>query len=307
MPPRPGQEAIRRVALDAALLRLDALEVALGRMSKGAPGKRKVHRIRVCCRRLLSALGVLAAVAGDDPKLARWIGRVDRLMRRFGDVRDFDVQLATLEKAARRAPSEHRNDLRRLNDWLAEQRQAAAKKLRLLRRDFDAARVRKARESFVKLRESTADSPRGAQAWAAAAGVLRVTFREVRGLERRALQSDSADELHAMRIALKGFRYSLELLASFHPHAAKKELRALEAIQDELGELHDASVWPEVVARYLRKQNKLGGSATPLGLDWFLLDRRQKRARLFDNFVGQWRSRKGRRLLAKLVISSRRG
>ena len=50
------------------------------------------------------------------------------------------------------------------------------------------------------------------------------------------------DRLHAVRLAAKKLRYTLELERTVRRSAATADLRTLEAIQERLGELHDLQV-----------------------------------------------------------------
>jgi CHAD domain-containing protein len=52
----------------------------------------------------------------------------------------------------------------------------------------------------------------------------------------------AAGPLHQLRIALKKFRFALELKAQLDQHAAARDITALKSSQDLLGRLHDLQV-----------------------------------------------------------------
>ncbi len=65
----------------------------------------------------------------------------------------------------------------------------------------------------------------------------------------------SETELHSVRIKAKQMRYSIEVFQSLYPaKAVKRQLAALEAIQDALGSLNDAVVGRELLAALLRAE-----------------------------------------------------
>ena len=57
------------------------------------------------------------------------------------------------------------------------------------------------------------------------------------------MQGEQSDQLHALRIACKKFRYSIEVFESLFPdEAVRKYLSHLAELQDILGTLNDISV-----------------------------------------------------------------
>ena len=89
------------------------------------------------------------------------------------------------------------------------------------------------------------------------------------GIERqRALaQSASERELHRLRIALKSYRYALEVLADFLPSSADQLLAATIRLQDQLGDAHDQHVLTELVAESAEKGEASHALAERLSLE----------------------------------------
>ena len=77
------------------------------------------------------------------------------------------------------------------------------------------------------------------------------------------------DALHAMRIAAKRLRYTVELFAPLCDERLEPALVDLRALQALLGEVHDCDVWlawlPRFTAKELARTQRYFGHARPFG------------------------------------------
>ena len=64
---------------------------------------------------------------------------------------------------------------------------------------------------------------------------------------------DRVAELHAMRIAAKRLRYTMELFAPFYSDDFRAAITHVKKIQEQLGNIHDADVLVPQLAAYLRR------------------------------------------------------
>ena len=65
---------------------------------------------------------------------------------------------------------------------------------------------------------------------------------------------------HAMRIAAKRLRYTLEIAKPVYSPALEEILTAVKRVQTLLGEIHDCDVWQEHLERPLRPPSAVGWS-----------------------------------------------
>ena len=200
-----------------------------------------LHQARVALRRLRSALKLfrrhLDPAAGDGfNDLLRGLGRT------LGAARDWDVfVLETLpalpDALSLLAPAQQRRDIAHVSLRATLDNPATAAILRDLR-DWSTAPA-----AFI-------DASRASRTVGDAAGpMLDRLARTVRRRGRRLARQDD-EERHALRKALKGLRYGIEMLHSLHdPDAVKPYRKALSVLQEDLGRLNDAIAAAELAER----------------------------------------------------------
>lgn len=212
-----------------------------------------LHDFRVAIRRLRSWLRTQGDVLGDSApgRAHKWLRRLARATNRS---RDTEVLAAWLEGERTRLTSRQRVGAVWLLDRLAQEKSAAdADVLAEVARDFERAReMLEGRLPRYRLRMHVHD---GAQA-ASFAGAMAARVRAQAARLRRRLDAVRAphdvEAAHQARIAGKRLRYLLEPVV---PHVAegKATLERLKALQDTLGDFHDAHAWQQVMADALER------------------------------------------------------
>ena len=184
-----------------------------------------VHDVRVALRRCRTAAAVLRKV---DPHPAwRDLRKTSRkLFRRLGALRDTQVLSEWTVKLGR-ANGSVRAALEKI---LADRERAARKKALLALARFDERRWKRlARVLRERSRLVPPDSP-------AARCLALERYDDARALHTRALRSRSVAAWHALRIGIKRFRYTVEILL---PERHAQWGDDLKRLQDLLGEVHD--------------------------------------------------------------------
>jgi hypothetical protein len=104
-------------------------------------------------------------------------------------------------------------------------------------------------------------------------------------------------ELHAMRIAAKRLRYTLETFSPLYPNELKAYIQAVKTTQEMLGEIHDCDVWAIFLPDFLEKERqriiKFYGHGRPYklllsGIDCFQEDRKFNRQKQYEEFLAAW-------------------
>ena len=226
-----------------------------------------LHDMRVASRRLRESLRIYGGLYSQK-RLKQGMKGVRQVTRALGLVREVDVNIEQLE-AWRKALGEafaipieyslaleqsrqrrlRKKMFARLDDLNLDELQAdISKVLQRPHRDVQQKKGEEeigARDRYVVFARSHIES-----------GLALVLPRLEQVSSKRTLH-----KYHLLRIQVKKFRYSLELLSrAFDSHRAIRILKQLKSIQDELGALHDHSVLHSTV-RAMRAQ--LRKSALP--------------------------------------------
>jgi CHAD domain-containing protein len=200
---------------------------------------RAIHRTRVATRRLREVLPVLQLGGHGADKLGR---RLRRATRRLGEVRELDVLLGVIgemrtgEGLSRRMLGQIAGDVRRARDEAQDERvgKSLVSELHHVARKLSAAADALADDKEDRERE------RGLR-WAIDARLTRRAQDLTEAIaEAGALYSP--ERLHGVRIALKKFRYAVEVAAEASGEDRRAELRTLKRGQNLLGRLHDLQV-----------------------------------------------------------------
>ena len=102
---------------------------------------------------------------------------------------------------------------------------------------------------------------------------------------------------HAMRIAAKRLRYTLEAYAGLFDDQVKGELKVIKKIQELLGDMHDCDVWIEYLPRFLHEEEELSRAyfgnlrlfeLIRPGISFLMEDRKENRGILFDHLCRYW-------------------
>jgi CHAD domain-containing protein len=239
-PPRPTPTALTRSAHEMALTELHRQLAAWERHEPGARlggDPEELHQLRVAVRHIDAILGLFKLQLPANLTRARKIAK--GILRRLGAARDFDVQLAELDRYCMSLTAEERPAAAPLQARLeADRTRARAQMIRML--DSEATR-----HWLESLRRSSGGSGAAALPAAAPAAVVmpervQKRFRKLRKDVRGLGPKSAMDEYHVVRRRAKLLRYALEPGAELFGRPADEMLKALRRLQDGLGEHQDA-------------------------------------------------------------------
>jgi CHAD domain-containing protein len=122
--------------------------------------------------------------------------------------------------------------------------------------------------------------------------MLHTRLLEMYRWSHRIADPAQVDDLHAMRIAAKRLRYTMEIFApAFSAKEQAKEFETLydrvKSIQEQIGEIHDADVRGPMIQAFLDHQ----GGARPeirTGLQALAAAQHEARAAHYRDFIAYW-------------------
>ncbi len=258
-----------------------------------------IHRMRVASRRVRTSLGIFEECL-PGKKGGEWLSHIRKLTRALGQARDADVQLDLLVRFFNELSNPGlRAGIHRLTLRLSQQRLKMQKKVESALDDLIKSKVIEAiKTRFTPFIDAYPElSPSSAALFQIAYTNINERLNEFLTYEVYLRQPEYKDELHAMRIAAKRLRYTMEIFAPLFADNLKKPLRAIRKTQEMLGEIHDCDVWIEYLPEFEQQERVriliFYGSARALGrlkpgLDYFLKNRVEERARIFKNFSHEW-------------------
>lgn len=260
--PRKSDRQLYRALADPAELAYAAAAVLerLAALEKETAGVRAgddiehLHRMRVASRRLRTALRVFAQCLPPRP-LPVWQREVRRITRALGDARDLDVQLEFLATCNPPATQPgYRPGIARLRLRLSQRR--AKLQQRVIRRldEFESLGIADSlRDHLAAIADATASSP---ALFRRAEKEISVHLEELLSFRSYVDDPNRVQELHQMRIAAKHLRYSLELFRPLFGERLDNYINAIKVIQQQLGDLHDADVWRELLPAFIEKERR---------------------------------------------------
>lgn len=259
-----------------------------------------LHRMRVASRRLRAALPLFARSVAPK-QAALWKDEVRRVTRALGDARDADVQIEQLSAYLSGLPAGPKQaGVRRLYLRRRQQRvKLQSRVLAVLDRFESSGVIEKMKEkSTAALNDGSPEvvSPRLYHLAHRSVGKKLGLFL---AFEEYVEQPERADELHAMRIAAKRLRYTIEMFAPLYPDSRglKPYLSAVKEAQELLGQIHDCDIWIEQLPVFMDQERKRSqryyGHDRPFfrllpGLRAFQQDRQQQRGQAYDRFRQCW-------------------
>jgi CHAD domain-containing protein len=241
---------IRRFAVDQASHFIAVIfDNAAGARSDDRPDC--LHDMRVASRRLRETFQLFSMFYRQS-KLKKVRSQVKRMTRILGSPREMDVNVTLLREFR------HESDpmVQAAHEHLLEAfERRQAKVRRRMQRALDHLDLKKLRAEWMNFAQGPLLEPepssvlRGIQREFESEAYLRQTIAilgqeaiPVLAFQEMALRSESDEELHRLRIALKKLRYSLEIYNPLHQQHFGQAIDSTKELQEILGQAHDCFV-----------------------------------------------------------------
>jgi CHAD domain-containing protein/uncharacterized protein YjbK len=297
------------------------------RMLYHEPGTRlgqdieELHDMRVATRRMRAAIRVFVGYL-DRQQIKSFAKDLRRAGRSLGAVRDFDVFREKTQVYIDTLPPERKGELEPLLTVLDAEHQKARTKLLDFLDSERYIRFKKRFSTFLR-KPGSAEPPANTSQEAPLPHrirhilpiVLYQRLAAVRAFEEPAANLDvPVEQLHRLRIAFKGLRYTLEFFREALGRDAEPLIEEIKLLQDHLGALQDAVVTCDILREFLNRGTwGHGGPARksahfrPViapGVVSYLAARQTELQRLLDRFPDLWEKTSSRdftRRIASLV------
>ncbi|HPA72731.1 MAG TPA: CHAD domain-containing protein, partial [Spirochaetota bacterium] len=241
--PGPAMHPVIRDSLDERYAKFCA-ELANCRHT---PSLDAVHDLRVSIRRLNA---VLVKIEQFTPTVMvnQCARELKLLMKPLGKLRDVHVQVEWIVKTFPKIGPGLNEYLKKL--WSKERR--LTKKITAMLADYSPSECAALHRDVMLL--TVADDE--GKFPAAGRELLDRLFADLDAMKGGASARDNAAHLHAMRIALKKYRYTVEILKPALGEGAGKLLKRMHALQTLLGDIHDFDVLIAKTLKFSREKER---------------------------------------------------
>lgn len=224
-----------------------------------------LHQMRVGTRRLRTALQVFDA-AIKLPK-AGSADRLRKLARVLGEVRDLDVQTASLQTDYYpNLDKPEQKHLDKVTDTLTTRRKQAFSEMKQVLNQPLYQELKMAYEDWLQQPRYTAIAqlPISALLPDLLSPLLSelllhpgwlVSFDQVASQNGDQNVDRNSITLHDLRKVCKHVRYQAEFFTPFYPDEFQNWIEEIKTLQDQLGEFQDSQVFVELLGKALDKQN----------------------------------------------------
>ncbi len=208
-----------------------------------------IHRMRVASRRLRSALPIFA-FCFKKRQYKRWMANLKGVARALGEARDTDVQLAFLDRYERSLPKSPppEGGLTAVRTILFRRREEEQERIVSELDNLERSGVLKEISQIIRGMKKERQRRRSLNRYdqplrESAADTIESALGDLLSFEPVLRDPDNIRGHHAVRIAAKKHRYTLEIFRPLSEDRLTPAIRSLKRIQEILGELHDCDVW----------------------------------------------------------------
>lgn len=258
-----------------------------------------IHRMRVSSRRLRAALPLFADCF-TRKQVRLWLEQIKGITRALGAARDTDVKLALLQKIEGEITiPRFRPGLRRLILRISQERQGLQNTVDAALDELDKADFYAQMETaLLALQpELPPGTPYPHLLFERSQAAVTQRMEELLAFDPYVYHPECVTELHAMRIAAKQLRYTLETFIPLYPAEFQLYLQAVKSAQEMLGDIHDSDVWLVYLPQFIQDERQRTltyyGHTRPFnpllpGLEYFQENQRMERAQRYQEFQERW-------------------
>jgi CHAD domain-containing protein len=209
-----------------------------------------IHDLRVASRRLREGLSLFAPCYSPDSILPI-VKKIKRVTGLLGDIRNTDEAILFFSALYEEVGEPYREGLERLLRLFKEKRKKVIRKLKNGLPEIVSSSLHGLYRSSVNAPLLFKQAPPGVDLLAPLSGFARTALEErlseVLKLVPASRQAGEAKAQHLLRIAVKHYRYRLEILSFIAGDHYEEIHAAVKGYQDVLGRMHDMDVFDGII------------------------------------------------------------
>jgi CHAD domain-containing protein len=273
-----------------------------------------VHRARVATRRLRASLAMFGHCFAPK-RVKRWRKAIRRLTGSLGEARDRDVQIEFLcgvlsalnAKVCFPGVAHVLVQLERDRERLQRH---VVKALDRIETNSILRKIRLTAEEFLDRPNSTPPCQQTPEACEPIKQHVQRQLDDLFQYEDSLADPEDHKRHHAMRIAVKRLRYTLEISSPMSRGRLNAAVETVKRLQSLLGDIHDCDVWLDHLDAFASEQRNrivamFGHPGRFLhlqpGIEYLRKDRDEHRRQTFDGLVQLWAELKERRFWDELI------
>jgi CHAD domain-containing protein len=255
-----------------------------------------IHRMRVASRRIRSCLPLFEECF-PPKKYRQWRKNIRNITRALREARDADVQIAFLETYTEKLKEESlRPGAQRFILRLRQRREKMQQRvIKAIDRLLESGVVEDIEKLCRKIQRGSVNSMETYQK-----ALVHITSRveEIFAHESSVYIPENIKEHHAMRIAVKRLRYTMEVFSPLYEGELENRIAVCKKLQDMLGDMHDCDVWMDYLPQFMEDErafslNYFGhddyfGILEP-GLMHLAQYLHERRLAIYEEFVAFWK------------------
>lgn len=258
-----------------------------------------VHRMRVASRRLRTALKLFEQHLPDNTAQI-WRGEFKGITKALGQARDLDIQIQWVEQMLMGDLAPHyKPGYKRLVLRLKQERKKAQGKVNAAIDTLQTNETIKGIHTLLDVSGNDQGLPYTAALYQKAFESIHTGIQGFLSYRESIYSVNNSEPLHAMRIAGKHLRYTLEIFAPLYEGGMTPFIEIMKGIQDQLGEIHDCDVWVAWLPKFINQEKSriqaYLGHTRPIkrllpGIQHLIEDRKIIRQAEYDAFLANWQA-----------------
>lgn len=283
----------------------DRLRPLLRSLAKETEGVREaldiefIHRMRVASRRIRSCLPLFKECF-PPKKYKEWRKEIRNITRTLREARDADVQIAFLKTHIEGLEEESlRPGVERFLLRLRQRRERMQPRvIKAMDRLLESGVVDDMEKLCRRMSRGCSADLHSPEVYQKALANITSRLDDIFSHEASVYIPENIEEHHAMRIAVKRLRYTMEVFSPLYEGELKTQIAVCKKLQDMLGDMHDCDVWMENLPQFMEEERAysldyFGNADSFRILEPGLLHLRQylseRRSTVYEEFAAFWK------------------